>query len=242
MVQLRMLILHLSLNLYYQKSKENSLCEKKKRTYYFSVEGETEDWYLKWLQQEINNQSDATYLVKLESKVQKDPLSYAKRIPIVEKTEITHIFDYESGEPVHRQQFLTTLERMKQAEHIGKDITYRLRYSNFTFELWMILHMTYCSRALTHRRQYITLINNAYQEQFENLDQYKHEKNFKRILGKLSIEHVKMAVRCAKAIMEKNEESDYVLQQYKGYQYYNENPSLPIWKIIERILKDCKLI
>ena len=30
--------------------------------------------------------------------------------------------------------------------------------------------------------------------------------------------------------------------QYKGYQYYKENPSLTAWEAIEKILKDCELI
>lgn len=33
----------------------------------------------------------------------------------------------------------------------------------------------------------------------------------------------------------------YLLQQYKGYKYYRENPALSIWESIEKILKDCNL-
>jgi hypothetical protein len=36
--------------------------------------------------------------------------------------------------------------------------------------------------------------------------------------------------------MERNKENGYVLQNYNGYTYYKENPSLAIWEIVEKIL------
>jgi hypothetical protein len=39
--------------------------------YYFSVEGETEQWYLKWLQDTINATETATHKVSLDCPVQK---------------------------------------------------------------------------------------------------------------------------------------------------------------------------
>ena len=41
--------------------------------YYFSVEGETEYWYLEWLQDQINNASEATGKVSFNKQIQKDP-------------------------------------------------------------------------------------------------------------------------------------------------------------------------
>lgn len=215
---------------------------KENRTYYFSVEGETEQWYLEWLQRIINAEPNAKYTVKLDSKIQKDPLSRVKRMTIVGKTEITHIFDYESDEEIHVKQFRTALERMKEAQNTGKNIKYHLGYSNFTFELWMILHKADCNGSLMHRRQYLMPLNRAYGENFENLDQYKHENNFKRILSNLTLDNVRQAIRRAKVIMRKNEEMGYRLQEYKGYRYYKENPSLSLWEQIERILTDCKVL
>lgn len=48
--------------------------------------------------------------------------------------------------------------------------------------------------------------------------------------------------RCAKTIMKRNKNNGYKKQQYKGYSYYRENPSLKIHEVIEKILKDCSLI
>ena len=113
---------------------------KENRTYYFSVEGDTEQWYLEWLQRAINAAPEAACTVKLDCKIQKDPFARVKRMKIVRKTEITHLFDYESGEEEYEREFKTVIDRMREAESSGKDIQYRIGYSNFTFELWMILH------------------------------------------------------------------------------------------------------
>lgn len=215
---------------------------KEKLTYYFSVEGETEKWYLDWLQDHINESRDAKYTVKLDSKIQKDPLARAKGMTILQKTEITHVFDRESEDSVHARQFMATLDRMKAAQSLGKNIKYRLGYSNFTFELWIILHKANCNGAKTHRRQYLAPLNTAYGEHFESLEEYKHEANFQRILGKLSLNEVRAAIRRSEQLMKQNEEAGFVPQRYKGYSYYQENPSLTIWESVQKILKECGLL
>ena len=215
---------------------------KENRVYYFSVEGETEKWYLDWLQKTINAVPLAKYNVKLDAKIQKDPLARAKGLSILGRTEITHIFDRESEEEIHVKQFQETLDRMKAVQRTGKQITYKLGYSNFTFELWIILHKMDCNGPLTNRYQYLSPLNRAYGETFENLDQYKHEDNFKRVLNKLTIENVREAIRRADKIMQNNRDVGYVQQQYKGYKYYKENPALSIGEQIEKIMKECGLM
>lgn len=137
---------------------------KKTKKYYFSVEGETEQWYLKWLQNTINSIPERKYNIKLDLKIEKDPLSRAKGITILEKTEIIHVFDKESEASIHQKQFYETLDRMKEA------------------------------------------------------------------------------IKRAKDIMDKNEENGHKLENYKGYKFYKENPSLSIWKIIEKMLYECGLL
>jgi hypothetical protein len=215
---------------------------KENRKYYFTVEGETEQWYLQWLQNTVNAEPTSKYRrISIDCPIQKDPLKRAKSLVTLGKTEITHMFDYESNDEIHTTQFHTTMDRMKQSQSLGKSIKYQLGYSNFTFELWMVLHKTDCNGCLNHRKQYITFINIAYEENFENLDQYKHEDNFKRVLSKLTLDDVKNAIQRSKSIMQRNQDKGLVLQQYKGYRYYKENPSLSIWEVIEKILLDCGL-
>ena len=209
--------------------------------YYFSVEGETEKWYFDWLQEKINSESAAKNKVSIDSKIQ-NPIKRAKSINVLTKTEIIHVFDYESNDEVHTVQFIKTLDSLKGTSKLGKQIKYQPGYSNFTFELWMVLHKAECNAPLVHRRQYLDPINKAYGEKFENLDQYKHEANFKRVLGKISLPEIIAAINRSKAIMQKNVENGLVLQQYKGYRYYKENPALSVWESIEKILKDCELL
>ena len=204
--------------------------------YYFSVEGETEKWYLDWLQEIINAESSAKYKVSIDAKVEKNPVKRAKAMNVLSATQITHLFDYESDDPVHTTQFVDTLDLLKATSKLGKQIKYKLGYSNFTFELWIVLHKMNCNTCLTHRSQYLSSINKAYDENFENLDKYKHEANFKRVLGKISLQKVKDAIERSKTIMQRNDENKLVLHQYKGYQYYKENPSLSIWESIEIIV------
>lgn len=218
------------------------MLRKERITYYFSVEGETEKWYLDWLQKTINSQESTKYFVKLESTVQKNPLETVKRMNIIGPTEIAHFLDYESNDDEHVQNFIHVLDQMKLAQSSGKSINYRLGYSNYTFELWIILHKQDCRRQLSHRSQYLEYINHAFNEHFGSLSEYKQKDNFKRILDKINIEDVKKAIERSKAITLHNKDAGYVLQQYKKYKYYKENPSLSIWEIIEEILKKCVLM
>ena len=132
---------------------------------------------------------------------------------------------------------------MKEANStIGRKFKYNLAYSNFTFELWMILHKQMCNGPLVNRSQYLSHINRTYQENFENLDQYKHEANFKRCLSKLSLDNVYDAINRAKKIMNTKISNGEIPVEYKGFTYYKENPALSIWKPIEKILKECGLL
>ena len=62
-----------------------------------------------------------------------------------------------------------------------------------------------CFGSLTHRRNYLPHINRAYGEEFESMDEYKHEDNFKRCLKQLSLEDVIKAVERSEKIMILNE-------------------------------------
>ena len=214
---------------------------KQTKKYYFSVEGETEQWYFKWLQNLINETADSEYKVSFDCPVQKNPLKRAKSIVVTGKTDIYHISDYESDDEIHVREFRETMDNMKLAKELGKQINYKFGYTNLTFDLWIVLHKSNCNGALSHRRLYLQHINRAFDENFENMDDYKHESNFKRVLGKMTLQNVKEAVERAKLIMQRNAENGYVLQEYKGYRYYRENPSLAIWEVIERVLIECGL-
>jgi hypothetical protein len=214
--------------------------KKHNNKYWFTVEGETEQWYLEWLQKLIND-ADADFTVTLKADIEKNPFKYVKRPAIISRTVIYHLSDYESDDPIHVKDFNDTMSNLKKAKS-AKQIDYRFCYSNLTFDLWIILHKQSCNGSLTHRRNYLEHINRAYSENFESMDDYKHENNFKRLLYSLTLDDVKSAIYRANNIMQTNLDNEYTLHKYKGYEYYKENPSLLVHKAVEKILADCELV
>lgn len=62
------------------KGKKKDMIKKICNQYFFSVEGQTEEMYLKHLQNLINNNEELTYRVKFDIKVSKSVIRRAKRI------------------------------------------------------------------------------------------------------------------------------------------------------------------
>jgi hypothetical protein len=197
---------------------------------------------LYWLRDLINSTESAQNKVAIDCKIEKDPLKRAKGMVTTGKTEIYHFSDYESNETVHVKQFTDTMDRMKDATKLGKQIIYRFGYTNFAFDLWIVLHKLDCYGSLANRSSYLLYINRGYGENFESMDEYKQETNFKRCLSRLSLGDVIKAVERSEHIMNENKTKGYVLQQYKGFSFYKENPSLEVWQAIKKMLAECKLM
>ena len=208
------------------------------KKFVFTVEGETEQWYLEWLRDQINKCEDRKYNVAVDAKVQQSPKKFFKTVNAKTTPEVYHICDVESNEQVHVDKFKNILSEMKDAK-TQKRITYKLGYSNFTFELWMVLHKRKCNGPLSDRKQYLNPINQSFGEKFENLEQYKHEDNFKRCLKKLSLDEVREAIKRADVIMDNNSKDQKTILQYKGYKYYKENPALTVHEAVRMILTEC---
>lgn len=219
------------------------MIKKQCKQYFLSVEGETEKWYFEHLQKLINSSNQIPLKVKFDISINKSIISRAKSIPLPYKTKAFHICDYESNEEVHIAKFSQVLKDLKNVKKINKNINYSLGYSNFSFDLWIILHKKQKKSSVSHRKQYVKGINEAYGENFQFIDDYKEEKNFKRILSKITLEDVITAVRNGNEIRKMNEQ--YSRDNYKKYgkfEYYTENPDMTINECIEQILKECKVI
>ena len=214
------------------------MAEKKEtKKYVFTVEGQTEELYLYWLRDRINDQENSKYNVSIKPIVEQHPFSYAKGVNVKAVPKITHICDIESNEEVHVNKFQNILSELKDAKR-KKKIKYNLGYSNFTFELWIILHKQSCNASLIGRTKYLAFINRIFDENFEDLDHYKNADNFKRCLSKLKLEDVVDAIKRADFIMMKNATNGNKKIQYKGFEYYQDNPSLNISEAIKNILKE----
>lgn len=220
----------------------NTTPRKQTLTYYFSVEGETEQWYLEWLEAQINALDEVRFKVSFRVEVQKNPVSYGKKLTIREKTTVWHLSDIEGSSEEQIRAVEGTLSKLKDTKKLGRDIIYKWGYSNLSFDLWMILHKQNCNAEFTDVGKYLPHINRVFDEHFESMKEYKAEANFKRCLGKLSFPEVLTALSRAKTIMQRNERDGYPLTQFKGYRYYIHNPSLDLWQPIETILSNCGLL
>ena len=210
---------------------------REKRNYVLTVEGETEQWYFQWLKEQINKNDTRLFDVSMTISVQQKPSSYWKNVNKKSTPEIFHICDVESNSKGDTKKFESVLKEMKEAKK-QKGIKYTLGYSNFTFELWMILHKMEDNHHYNDKRKYLGSINRCFQEKFESLSQYKQESEFHRCLSKLSLEDVFAAVERAEKIRKNNEENSKVLK-CSGYSYYCDNPSLTIDEVVKRILVEC---
>lgn len=210
--------------------------------YYFTVEGETEKWYLEWLRDAINADPRSKVKVVCSPKVQKNLVKWAKAKTNLDKSaKVFHVFDFEDEEPIHVKAFKDTLANMKKAGSLGRGFRYVSAYSNLTFELWMVLHKGDCP-ALAHRRQYLKPINDLYGEHFESLDEYKHEANFKRVLGKLTVDDAVTAVGRAETLAKRAEEHGLRKAQHCGYSYYLDNPATDLWIPVKQMLEEGGII
>lgn len=140
------------------------------KTYFFTVEGETEKWYLEWLQNQINTCEEASHKVVFDCQIQKNPLKRAKALTVTTKTILYHLSDYESDEPIHVQNFIATMDNMKEVLKMGKEIKCQFGYSNLTFDLWIILLNIFlylsgaCRETVTARRKFLTRCSTSYRK------------------------------------------------------------------------------
>ena len=209
--------------------------------YTFSVEGETERWYLEWLQNQVNSCSERKRNVSILGRVCQNPMKFAKTVNSKSTPSAVHLCDMESNEKEYEIRFRSVLDELKTANR-EKGIEYTLGYSNLTFELWMILHRKNCNAPINDRHQYLENINQVFGERFRSLTEYKREKDFKRCLSKLQLRDVFEAVKRAELIVErkkKRNEGDEV--SYRGFRYYRNNPSLSIHESIGKILTESGL-
>lgn len=218
---------------------------KQTKKYYFSVEGYNEKWYFEHLQQLINYSSEAKYNVKFIIKLDKSPLSRTKSINVPayssHQIPVFHIVDYESDADEHRKQFLTMLDELKTIKSKYTAYNYKLGYSNFAFELWLILHKRTGCFSVEDRSKYVEKINALYGTNFVRLKGNKDEKTFGNLLKQISLENVKTAVRNARKIRPYQKSTGNKMVEYKGYQYFTENPDLTVNECVEIILTHCKI-
>lgn len=219
---------------------------KKVNSYYFSVEGENEKWYFEHLQNLINKSDKSTFNVKFIIKTEKSPLSRIKAINVPvysnQKLPVFHIVDYESNSLEHTGQFKEILNELKSINNKKSAYNYRLGYSNFAFELWLILHKRTECLSVADRSKYVEQINTLYGTNFTKMKDNKNKDTFSKLLEQISLEDVKRAIINSKKIRPYQQEIGHSMVEYKGFRYYRENPDLTVNECVEIIFKECKII
>lgn len=209
-------------------------------TFHFSVEGETEAIYLEWLQGIINTANETSFSVRFDVKVC-PPISYVKSTTISQPTTICHLCDYESSGEEHRKRFMRLLDQMREAEKLGKQVRYILGYCNFSFELWILMHVTNAQKSLSDRSCYLKELNKAFHVNFSSMKEFKKKRNLKNIFSKLSLENVRLAIERSQVLMKQKNEDLAKPEIYKKFDFYKENPSLSVGKIFADIFNKLKL-
>ena len=209
-------------------------------TFLCTVEGKTEKLYMEWLQKAINQHGKRTCNTKILASVS-HPSAFIKQLKIIDRTDIYHIIDREQLTQQSIKTFQTKIDEMRKAEKLGKEVSYRLAYSNMSFELWILLHKTGNPKTVINPEQYKTEINSYFNQKFQKLAEFKEEKNFRFILSMLSINDVISAVKNAELLTNRNA-AIHNLQSYKRTSFYNHNPSLSVHEFIKIILKKVGII
>ena len=210
------------------------------KEFYFSVEGKTEKIYLKWLEAIINKRHPEKK-VKFNIIITHLPQKRIRSIPKNLNVDVFHFCDMESTDQYHQEHFRKTLENLDKAKKSTNVKNYYLAYSNYSFDLWIILHKLDFFSASSHRKNYIRQINSAFNTKFRGMNEFKKEENLKKVLDQLNLEDVLKAIERNKSITYHNQLNGYQKINYKGYNYFRENPSLSVGEIIEKILLECKI-
>lgn len=162
--------------------------------FYLACEGHTERWYFEWLQKQIN--SDPRTVNPVEFKYKNvSPSSFAKSNAgaftksLLGNCSFCTVRDIEDYDDFHYGKFKDLLKSNKDARSLMRKVPFYIAYSNFTFEVWIIAHKMQVPSVM-HRSEYFKAINKAYDTEFLDNDDYKHEKNFKGLLKGLSLDHV----------------------------------------------------
>ena len=226
------------------------MIKKESRQFNISVEGiNCEKMYFEHLAKIINSSERNTYNLKVDPK-KMSPLEYAKRNaykPIEKrrgnkKIPFIHIQDIEDYyNNFQRAKFYGMIDDMRKAEDMF-GITYKLGYSNYTFELWMLLHVADVIFAVRDRSSYLGLINRYFHRNYKSIDEYKKQNEFGKILDQfVTLDSVKLAIARAEKIVRNNDLDKKSKDKYSGFTFFRDNPDLSVHTVVQMILEVCEV-
>ena len=220
------------------------------RQFYMSVEGANcERLYFEHLAKIINHSSQHKYNLKIAPKAM-SPMQYAKRtaykpvdrrrsgkdLPYIHIQDIEDYYDAEQ-----RQKFYRIIDEMRTAEQTF-GISYCMGYSNYTFELWMLLHVADMTASVANRGAYLRSINQYFKRKYISLDEFKNAAEFQRILDEfITLDTVFDAVRRAERIVVDNATQSKNKIGYRGVTFYPDNPDITVHEVVQMIFDVCEV-
>jgi len=130
---------------------------------------------------------------------------------------------------------------MRKAEDMF-GITYKLGYSNYTFELWMLLHVADVNFAVRDRSSYLGLINRYFHRNYKSIDEFKKQNEFGKILDQfVTLDSVKLAIARAEKIVRNNDLDKKSKDKYSGFTFFRDNPDLSVHTVVQMILEVCEV-
>ena len=225
------------------------MIKKESRQFNISVEGiNCEKMYFEHLAKLINS-SDSTYDLKVAPR-KMSPIQYARRNaykPVAKRKDnkklpyihVQDIEDYYSE--FHKNKFFGMIDEMREAER-EFGISYELGYSNYTFELWMLLHVADMDYSVQDRKAYLSPINRWFHRDFADLDEFKQEAAFQEILDEfVTLDSIRHAIRRAEKIVEQNAQDRKASENYRGLTFYHDNPDVSVHEVVRLIFEVCEV-
>lgn len=226
------------------------MIKKESRQFNISVEGiNCEKMYFEHLAQLINSSGRNTYNLKVAPR-KMSPLEYAKRnahkpmekrkgnkrIPYI---HVQDIEDYYSE--YHRTKFYRMIDEMRTAEdRFG--IIYKLGYSNYTFELWMLLHVADMTHAIQDRHSYLAPVNRWFYRTYTSIDEFKSHDEFQKILDEfVTLDSIRQAINRAGKIIQSNGDDKKIKETYKEITFFRDNPDISVHEVVQMILDVCEV-
>lgn len=226
------------------------MIKKESRQFNISVEGiNCEKMYFEHLAKLINSSDRNTYNLKVDPR-KMSPLEYAKRnaykpvdkrkgnkrIPYIHVQDIEDYYD-----DFQRTKFYGMIDEMRTAED-KFGIVYELGYSNYTFELWMLLHVADMTHAVQDRHSYLAPINRWFHRNYADIDEFKSYDEFQKILEEfVTLDSIIQAIDRAKKIVGNNGEDRKVKETYKGFTFYRDNPDVSVHDVVQMIFNVCEV-
>ena len=226
------------------------MIKKESRQFHISVEGiNCEKLYFKHLAKLINNSNRSTYNLKVDPR-KMSPMEYAKRNAYKpmekrkgnKKIPYIHVQDIEDYYCDHqRTKFYMMIDEIRTAED-KFGIIYELGYSNYAFELWMLLHVADMNYAVQDRRSYLAPVNRWFHRNYMSIDEFKSYDEFQNILDEsVTLDSIKLAISRAEKIVWKNGEERKTRETYNGFTFFRDNPDISVHEVVQMIFEVCEV-